>query len=40
MRERLRRLGGTLEIQSEKGGTTVTATLPIASKDKSSTDAA
>ena len=31
MRERLRQLGGTLEIQSEGTGTTVTAALPLAS---------
>ncbi len=30
MRERLRRLGGTLDIQSEGHGTRVTATLPVA----------
>ncbi len=30
MRERLRRLGGTLEIQSNGGGTRVTAVLPRA----------
>jgi signal transduction histidine kinase len=29
MRERLRELGGTLEIQSGEGGTTVTATVPL-----------
>jgi signal transduction histidine kinase len=29
MRERLRQLGGTLEIQSSSGGTTVTAMLPL-----------
>jgi signal transduction histidine kinase len=29
MRERLRRLGGTLDIQSKGGGTRVTATLPV-----------
>jgi PAS domain S-box-containing protein len=40
MRERLRRLGGTLEIKSDEAGTTVTATLPIPARDMSSTDAA
>jgi len=40
MRERFRRLGGTLEISSDEGGTTVRATLPIPSKGRSSTDAA
>jgi signal transduction histidine kinase len=30
MRERLRQLGGTLEIQSDERGTAVTATLPLA----------
>ncbi len=40
MRERFRRLGGALEIKSDKTGTTVTATLPISAKDRSSSDAA
>jgi signal transduction histidine kinase len=30
MRERLRRLGGTLEIKSDGSGTTVSATLKVA----------
>jgi signal transduction histidine kinase len=30
MRERLRQLGGTLEIQSDERGTAVTASLPLA----------
>jgi signal transduction histidine kinase len=30
MRERVRELGGTLDIQSNQGGTTVTALLPVA----------
>ncbi len=39
MRERLRRLGGSLEITSDKIGTKVIATLPIPSKEKSAADA-
>ena len=31
MRERLRQLGGSLEIQSDANGTRVTATLPVES---------
>jgi signal transduction histidine kinase len=30
MRERVRQLGGTLEIRSDDAGTAVTATLPLA----------
>lgn len=33
MRERLRELGGSLEIQSEGKGTVVTALLPLGAKD-------
>jgi signal transduction histidine kinase len=33
MRERIRQLGGTLEIRSDKAGTAVTATLPLADSD-------
>jgi len=33
MRERLRQLGGQLEIKSGKGGTTVRATVPVAEKE-------
>jgi len=40
LRERLRRLGGTLDISADKGGTTVTAILPLPSKGKPSSDAA
>jgi PAS domain S-box-containing protein len=40
MRERFRRLGGSLEIKSDQTGTTVTATLPIPAKGRSSSDAA
>jgi signal transduction histidine kinase len=29
MRERVRELGGTLEIQSSEGGTSITAALPL-----------
>jgi signal transduction histidine kinase len=31
MRERVRELGGTLDIQSNESGTTVTALLPVTS---------
>ncbi len=40
LRERLRRLGGTLDISADRSGTTVTAILPLPSKGKSSSDAA
>jgi PAS domain S-box-containing protein len=40
LRERLRRLGGTLDISADRSGTTVTATLPLPSKSKPSSDAA
>jgi signal transduction histidine kinase len=33
MRERVRQLGGTLEIRSDNAGTAVTATLPLAESD-------
>jgi len=37
MRERLRQLGGTLEIHSNSGGTVITVQLPT--EDRSRTDA-
>jgi signal transduction histidine kinase len=37
MRERLRQLGGTLEIRSDRGGTTVSAALPLADPTSDST---
>jgi signal transduction histidine kinase len=40
MRERLRQLGGTLEIKSTKKGTTVTATVPLNGGDHGYTDSA
>jgi PAS domain S-box-containing protein len=40
MRERLRRLGGSLDVQSDNTGTTVIATLPVPPKEKSSENAA
>jgi signal transduction histidine kinase len=38
MRERLRQLGGNLEIRSDAGGTIVTATLPLADSANKSSD--
>jgi signal transduction histidine kinase len=38
MRERLRQLGGTLEIRSDNSGTAVTATLPLAESPSAMSD--